>query len=226
MRLKCLPANTSFPLPCPTVDLLTSQGKAVPKPTITLPPLFTPPGTQVTVQGPPPAAQQAAQLPPQLQQLLKAQAAAQAAQAAQAQGKPLGPARPPAGPAASSPTKASAAKENGSGDSKAATVEASTGSDDEVSATTMGWFNSWRAFSPSVGCEVGGCAQRMSKHGSYSALATWHVQSPEQLVPPRSPQSSTSDGADLAFLGTRLFLLVSFLFLSLSSFLSPSHPVM
>lgn len=40
------------------VAALTAMGKPVPKPTITLPPLFTPPGTQVTVQGPPGAQQQ------------------------------------------------------------------------------------------------------------------------------------------------------------------------
>lgn len=35
------------------VALLGAQGKPVPKATITLPPLVTPPGTQITVQGPP-----------------------------------------------------------------------------------------------------------------------------------------------------------------------------
>ncbi|CAO1628852.1 unnamed protein product [Sympodiomycopsis kandeliae] len=47
-------------------DLLSSQGKSLPKPTIELPPLFTPPGTQISV--PQQAAQQQQQQPPQISQ--------------------------------------------------------------------------------------------------------------------------------------------------------------
>ncbi|PWN23852.1 hypothetical protein BCV69DRAFT_279761 [Microstroma glucosiphilum] len=109
------------------IALLKAQNKPIPKPTIELPPLFTPPGTQVKVhaqqppqgqgQGPPGAVGPAGvPLPPgmspaQMQQIIQAQRAARSQQLGQAppgQGnaaaavgpQPHGPPRPPTGPAA------------------------------------------------------------------------------------------------------------------------------
>ncbi|PWN30775.1 hypothetical protein BDZ90DRAFT_229770 [Jaminaea rosea] len=111
------------------VEILTNLGKPVPKPTITLPPLFTPPGTSVTIQAPQQQQQQQqqqGQIPPQVAaQLaqLQAAAAAQQQQQAAAQKKPLGPAKPP--------TTSSAAAGNNEKAAKMTTVEDTDG--DEVS---------------------------------------------------------------------------------------------
>lgn len=118
------PIFTVSPPPAP-VEILTRMGKAVPRPTITLPPLFTPPGTSVTVQAsqPPASGAQgsagAQQVPPHVLQQL-AQAQAQVAAAQQAQGSasaPLRPLRPPQSQAqrktvASGGSKAATAEEN------------------------------------------------------------------------------------------------------------------
>lgn len=118
------------------IEILTKMGLSVPKPTITLPPLFTPPGTSVTIQQPPPQQPQPGQLPPQLAaQLAQAQAAAaaQAQAQAQAQKQPLGPAKPP--------TAEAQADGEASKTSKAATVEETDGNEVSLCVASFTLFS-------------------------------------------------------------------------------------